>query len=120
MTKVQLNDQVRICEDIKIQLDETCQGMLKMRENYIKLEIDKNHMFEQLNSKIEEIKESRDSLSELYENQLDILKGRLAQKGVEKEADLLYQLSQRDSLIKSLKKEVSIMKAKLKSKAQID
>jgi len=38
-----------------------------MKQHFIKLEVDKNHGLEQLEAKIEEIKESRHNLSELYE-----------------------------------------------------
>lgn len=61
-----------------------------MKENYIRLEIDKDHRFEQLQAKIDEVKESRDSLSELYEGQIEILRGMLAQQKTEQEAGLLY------------------------------
>lgn len=64
-----------------------------MKENYIKLEIDKDHRYEQLQTKIDDIKESRESLSELYEGQIEILKQKLNQKTSPKESELNYQLS---------------------------
>jgi len=48
-----------------------------MKENYIKLEVDKDMRFEQLLTMIEEIKESRERLSELFEGQVEIMKTKI-------------------------------------------
>lgn len=116
MTKMQLNDQLRLCEEIKNQLEMSCQGLIKMKESFIKLEVDKDHRLSLLANQIEEIKESRDGLTDLYETQLEILRKSLLSTHSEKDSELIYQLSQRDSLIQNLKKEVKVLKTKQKSK----
>ena len=64
-----------------------------MKQHFIKLEVDKNLGFEELSKKIEEIKESRQSLTDLYESQIEMLKGKLDSNLTDKDKDLVIQLS---------------------------
>lgn len=116
IVKLQLQDKLKEAQELKVQQSMNTEIISKMKQEFIKLEIDKSSGLEQLQMKVEELKDSRSSLTQLYETQIELLKQRLEQKMPAKEVDYALSISQRDSLVKQLKKEISTLKGSKKKK----
>ena len=131
MNQIQLKEANKAQVDLKNLLAQSEHKLSGMQHELKISELNRHRALEDFTTKIEEIKESQQSLADLYENQLKIIQqkyldlqlqlqahkepksGQVTKEKIEKEVDLAFSLSQREAFIKQLKKELQTLKAQV-------